>query len=279
MRWLARGEHEVPDDDSWLAAPEAARLARYRYTKRRTEYRLRRWTGKQAVAAVAGFDAGTDPSSLARIEVLNRPTGAPYVLVDGEPLGVDVSLTDRAGWAVCLVGEPGGAADVPAASVGVDLELVEPRSHGFVSDFLTEAEQAVVRSAPPGTERFALANLMWSAKESALKVLRTGLRADTRTVDVRLGDLGSSRRDDGWAPLEVEVRPHPDGTGRAVDAWIAEWTRDHRRVLPGWWRRDGVFVLTVVYAEPAQPPRLLADATADLAVAVPVHTWLANPLP
>src|SRR5450631_738864 len=79
MLWLARGEHELPADDGWLSPAESARSDRMRFTKRRTEYRLRRWTGKQAVAAVAGLDPA--PCRLAGIEVLNRPSGAPYVLV------------------------------------------------------------------------------------------------------------------------------------------------------------------------------------------------------
>jgi 4'-phosphopantetheinyl transferase len=260
MRWLARGEHEVPADDAWLAPAEAARLARYRFTKRRTEYRLRRWTGKQAVAAVAGLDTGV-PGRLAAIEVLNRPTGAPYVQVDGAPLGVDVSLTDRAGWAVCLVGERAGEGNgygrgvgAGVARVGVDLEIVEARSDAFVEDFLTAAERDHVRGLPGRPEQDAAANLFWSAKESALKVLRVGLRADTRSVEVHL--TGPARAD-GWAPLEV--RTTTDG------------------VLPGWWRRDGVFVLTVTYDVPAEPPAVLPQ-TADLSQAVPVHSWMANPL-
>jgi len=263
MHWLARGEHELPADDTWLAPAEAARLARWRYTKRRTEYRLRRWAGKQAVAAVAGLDPS--PSRLAAVEVLNRRGGAPYVQVDGVPLPVDVSLTDRAGWAVCLVsdrrgaGTPGGSADGVGghglASVGVDLELVEPRSHGFVADFLTVAERDHVRSQLTPDAQHAAANLFWSAKESALKVLRTGLRADTRSVEVTLEE---AVRPDGWAPLAVR-----DRSGRR---------------FPGWWRRDGAFVLTVTYDAAAEPPTLLTGATGDLATAVPVHSWQANPL-
>jgi 4'-phosphopantetheinyl transferase len=253
MRWLARGEHELPPDDAWLAPAEAARLSRFRFTKRRTEYRLRRWAGKQAVAAVAGLE--TTPARLAAIEVLNRPGGAPYVRLDGEPLAVDISLTDRAGWAVCLVGAD-GAGNGELATVGVDLEIVEPRTAGFVEDFLTAAERDHVLSLGIEEDRHAAANLYWSAKESALKVLRTGLRADTRSVEVRLDGVGQARAD-GWAPLEVH-----DVAGRR---------------FPGWWRRDGAFVLTVTYDAPAEPPQLLAAASADLATAVPVHSWMSNP--
>jgi 4'-phosphopantetheinyl transferase len=249
VQWLARGEASVPSGWEWLTPPEARRAQSMRFTKRRTEYLLRRFTGKAAVAATVGIDE--DPAALARIAVLNAPTGAPYVEVDGARLGLDISLTDRAGWAVCLVGPDLGA-------VGCDLEIVEPRSEGFVSDFLTPAEQRLVADArsgsgPDGWD--ATANLVWSAKESALKVLRTGLRADTRTV---------------------EVEPEPGDPG----AWHRLSVTTRAGVMPGWWRRDGVFLLTVVAGAPDAldaPPRPLAG-TASLAAAEPVHSWLARPV-
>ena len=37
MKWLARGENNLPDDRSWLGPGEATRVAGLRYTKRRTE--------------------------------------------------------------------------------------------------------------------------------------------------------------------------------------------------------------------------------------------------
>ncbi|HEU4423361.1 MAG TPA: 4'-phosphopantetheinyl transferase superfamily protein, partial [Pilimelia sp.] len=160
MRWLARGEDLLPAGTQWLAHAEAARAARLHYTKRRTEYLLRRLVAKHGVATVTG--RSTDPAALASIEVRNAPSGAPYVLVEGAPLDLDLSITDRAGWAVCVLGGTGGV----GGAVGCDLELVEPRSPGFVRDFLTEAEQRFVTARPAGEERDAAANLMWSAKES-----------------------------------------------------------------------------------------------------------------
>ncbi|HEX6888362.1 MAG TPA: 4'-phosphopantetheinyl transferase superfamily protein [Candidatus Nanopelagicales bacterium] len=254
MQWSASGERQVPAGDAWLTPFEAVRAGGMRFTKRRTEYRLRRFAGKRAVAAVLGMP-DHDPHALARIAVLNRRTGAPFVQVDGTDLSLDVSLTDRAGWAVCLVGPDLGA-------VGCDLEMVEARSEGFVSDFLTPDEQSLVRDATGagGDARDAAANLIWSAKESALKVLRTGLRADTRTVEVTFGGATPSTAAAGaWHQLAVATR-------------LGE--------LPGWWRRDGVFLLTVVAADPAAlgaPPEVL-PGSADLAVAEPLHSWLTNPL-
>ena len=260
MQWLARGESAVPAGQGWLTDAEAARASGMRFTKRRSEYRLRRYAGKCAVAEVVGLDV--DPASLARIAVLNAPTGAPYVKVDGRRIGMDVSLTDRAGWAVCLVGSDLGA-------VGCDLEIVEPRSDGFVRDFLTVAEQSLVRSLPDPDSRAAAANLVWSAKESALKVLRTGLRADTRTVEIALDDPAAVA-DGGF------------GSGRDSDPWHRLSADTVLGRLPGWWRRDGRFLLTVVTgagAAPgvADPPRQL-QGSADLARAEPVETWRTRPL-
>jgi hypothetical protein len=64
---------------------------------------------------------------------------------------------------------------------------VEARSEGFIADYLSADEQALVARTSPA-ERSALVTLFWSAKESALKALRTGLRLDTRCVTVELHD-------------------------------------------------------------------------------------------
>ena len=248
LRWLARGEHELPQGGSWLTPREAQRAAGMRFTKRRTEYLLRRWVGKQAVAAATG--AATAVPELARIEVANHRSGAPYVLVDGRPLGLDVSLTDRAGWAVCVVGPD-------LSRVGCDLEIVEARSSGFVSDFLTEVEQAYVAAQADDDAREAAANLLWSAKESALKVLRTGLSRDTRTVEVTVGDAGQEAGTDQWGRLSVST----------VEG----------RTLAGWWRREGVFLFTVAADSSIRSPVELAGC-ARLSDATPVHSWVGRPV-
>ena len=244
-RWLALGEDALPAGEHWLAPGEAASLAGLRYTKRRTEFLLRRLVAKHAVASVTGRP--TDPAALAGIEVRNAPSGAPYVCVDGAPLGVAVSISDRAGWAVCVTSPTGPPA------LGCDLELVEPRSPGFVRDFLTVAEQHLVASCAAGDERDAITNLIWSAKESALKVLRVGLRRDTRTLEV----TPAAPRADGWGALTV----------RAVEG----------TVFPGWWRREGRFLLTFA-AEVAGPPPVALGDPGVLAPAEPRHTWLHRPL-
>jgi 4'-phosphopantetheinyl transferase len=212
-----------------------------------------------AIADLLGLPA--DAGSLARIEVRNAPSGAPEVDLDGDPAGVAVSLTDRAGWAVCAAGPAG-------PGFGCDLELIEPRSPQFVRDFLTGAEQRLVAAAA-AADRPVVANLVWSAKESALKAMRTGLRQDTRSVEVRFpaggapagsgpaagGPAGSAGAAPagggapaGWLPLAVRLTGGPE--------------------LPGWWLRCGAFLLTVAGAGLAAPPVSIEDPPA-LATAAP----------
>jgi len=242
LQWQAHGEHELPSGQQWLTDREREYVAGIRFTKRRTEFLLRRWSGKCAVAARLRMGDGHE--LLARIEIANRASGAPYVLIDGAPLDVEVSLSDRAGWSVCLVGSDLGR-------LGCDLEIVEPRSSGFVADFLTPAEQRYVAGH---AEPHAAANLVWSAKEAALKVLQTGLRRDTRSVEIVVGE---PHPDHGWGGLEVHSR--------------------EGQVFPGWWRREGVFLLTVA-AERAVPVPELLTGSGDLARAQPVHSWTSRPV-
>ena len=48
--WLEQVEGDVPPNDDWLSASEAACLARLRFAKRRADWRLGRWTAKCAVS-------------------------------------------------------------------------------------------------------------------------------------------------------------------------------------------------------------------------------------
>lgn len=246
MWWLAHGQDDTSNADEWLSAHERDHLDSIRYTKRRDEYLTRRWTAKQAIATVLDIDR--TPEHLTRIEIRHRLSGAPYVQLDGAMVDIDVSMTDRSGWAVCVVGPLG--VTIPG-TVGVDLEVVEPRSARFVADYFTVAERAFVASLP--AEQFdEAANLIWSAKEAALKVQQVGLRVDTRTVDV---DLHGDTQVDGWTAMTVS-----GVTGQ----------------MPGWWRRSGVFLLTIAYAEPTAPPQLIPTGS-SLDTATPQHSWVRSP--
>ena len=241
--WLARGEVHLPLGRSWLSDAEAERAAAMSFTKRRSEFLIARWAAKQALSHVLSLPATS--ATLRRLEVRHAVSGAPVACLDGRQVAVHISLTDRADWAVCLVG-------AEATRIGCDLELVEMRSAAFVRDYFTDAEQRYVDAAGDHEARELAANLVWSATESGLKVLTTGLRRDTRSVEVTIDPPG-----DAWGQLTVRTA--------------------EGQVFPGWWRRFGRFVLTVA-AEKELPPPTSLDDPPLLDGAEPTHSWLRQPV-
>lgn len=217
--WLTALQAEVPAGAGWLSAGERDVLGGMSFLKRRSDWRLGRWAAKRAVASWLGCD-------LDRVEIVAAADGAPEARVDGAPAPAVVSLSHRAGHAVAVVGEPG-------APLGCDLELIEPRSEGFVETWLGPAERALVGGAP-AVDRPRLANLVWSAKEAAAKARREGLRLDVRQADIEL----RPPRPDGWGLLHVTWPAAGGETG-------------------GWWRQDGDFIVTVA-VDGTEPPVRLA---------------------
>lgn len=212
--WLEQAESEVPLANDWLSTAETICMEGLRFAKRRGDWRLGRWTAKQAVASYLNLPGNC--SDLARIEIRSAASGAPEAVVDNVRAPATISLSHRNGRALCAVGPAG-------VDLGCDLEIVEARSEAFVADYFTPEERAFIAGASPADKLQTVA-LLWSAKESALKALREGLRLDTRSVSVTLGaGLGVAA---GWTPLSV----------RAVDG----------SSFPGWWRNSNGIVRALV---------------------------------
>ncbi|HLY16394.1 MAG TPA: 4'-phosphopantetheinyl transferase superfamily protein, partial [Bryobacteraceae bacterium] len=160
--WLEQNVADLPADDDWLGAAEAAHLSRLRFAKRRRDWRLGRWTAKHALAQYLNLPS--DHSALSAIEIRPAADGAPEAFLANQPGAPSISLSHRAGVAVCGVARPGVA-------LGCDLEVAEPRSEAFTADYFTPAEQAWVAQAA-AADRPAMLALLWSAKESVLKAQR-----------------------------------------------------------------------------------------------------------
>jgi len=218
--WLEQSSHDLPVGNDWLSPLEVQLLDRLHFPKRRADWRLGRWTAKRAVSAHLDLPPG--PDMLAAIDILPAVSGAPEVYLFGRPAPVTISVSHSGGAGFCAVAGPGVA-------LGCDVETVEPRSPAFLADYFTVEEQSLVVHTAPA-ERDRLLTLLWSAKESVLKALRSGLRSDTRWVNVTPAGQASSPASPGsWWPLHAR---HISG-----------------RVLHGWWRETAGFVWTVV-AEP-----------------------------
>ena len=227
--WLEQTLADVPAEDDWLEASESICLKGMRFAKRRADWRLGRWTAKCAVASFLNFP--TDAQGLAQIEIRPASSGAPEVFIANEPAAVAVSISHSSGTAVCAVAMSG-------VELGCDQEVIEARSEAFVSDYFTESEQALVARVC-AAERSRLVTLLWSAKESALKALREGLRLDTRSVTV--SPINGAFNLNGWSPLQV----------RCADG----------RSFHGWWQQGNGIVRTLVANPPPDSPILLPAPT------------------
>lgn len=209
--WFWQPVGELPASPGWLSEAEAERARGLRFPKRRAEWLLGRLAAKRALAVLLGVGE----EALGEFEIRSHPDGFPLPFWRGRSLPLALSLSHRAGVALCTVGCGGG-------ELGCDVDLVERRSDAFVSDYLDAQERADVEARP--ADREWLVPLLWSAKESALKALRLGLSLDTREVGIRDLELGDGT---AWQALRVEVAPGG-------------------RMLEGFWRRRGRRVLTIV---------------------------------
>lgn len=221
----------APDGDDWLGPRERERQATLHVAKRRREWRLGRWIAKRALCS------WRRNVPLSRLEIVAAEDGAPEAFEGPARLPLSISITHRANVAVCAVA-------LGDSALGCDLELVEHRSDRFIADFFTADEARLVWQAPPAARDW-LACLIWSAKESTLKALRTGLRRDTRSVEVFVPEanerlLAADPRDlDGrrefWQPLVV-------------------FDRDSSQRFDGWWCRNDDLLLSTVCSPAAEVP-------------------------
>ena len=230
-----------PSPEAWLSDAELERLARFRFPKRRGEWLLGRFTAKTLVAASLER-RGARSQRLRSIEIVPEPSGAPLVrdVEAGTRLPVSLSLSHSAGRALAAL----LFTDLPGSercSVGADLELVEPRSEGFLQDFLTEGERAEVASLSP-PERPARANGIWSAKESVLKALKLGLTVDTWKVECLL----EAAEAEGPVPFVPCGPPWRRFSVRCAPK-ILPATAGGARIL-GYWREEAGYMLTLAAA-------------------------------
>lgn len=230
--WLEQSHSDLPTDNKWLTSDELETFSALRFPKRREDWRLGRWTAKSCISAYAKMSGV--PLDLSRIEILAKPSGAPIGVLLDRGTRLSISLTHRAGKAMCAFAPSG-------TSVGCDLELIETRSREFLSDYFTQEEQFLVECTAT-QERALVLNMLWSAKESALKAMYLGLRVDTRSVGVRR----LSHKDDAWLdspPINLSkgTKSIHDQTWQRVLVTVADEPDFH-----GWWSASDAFVRTIV---------------------------------
>lgn len=225
----------------WLSPLERDLLEQARGPKRRREWLLGRLAAKRLVQRELARATGAFVPARA-ISIERAADGAPVVRCQGNGACAErwsLSLSHRAGFAWCAL------ATAPGTRIGVDVELIEQRSPAFATDYFTAEEQQAAAVAPP-ERRDELWTAMWSAKESALKVLRLGLSVDARSVCCALRGDGQL----GWSPLVARCCSDPP--------LLVELAFSSETTLGGSWRRHGPLVLTVVQSPsaPVVEPKL-----------------------
>lgn len=216
LHWLTQRCGDVPRHNAWLAPDERTVLDRLQVLKRRSEWRLGRWTAKCLLAErLRVFDYRD-------VEVEAAADGAPEAFVGGQRVPGGISISHSNGMGLCVF-------SMDAAGVGCDVELVESRSDAFVSDFFSQEERESVARVT-GDGRSMITTLLWSAKESVLKARREGLRRDTRKIVVRIDTDDTPCRRNPWHRFAAHC--------------VGE-----RQSFHGWWRSSGRFVYTAAVSD------------------------------
>ena len=214
-RYAACAAAHVPADSRWLSPREREVEAGLRLDHRRLDWRAGRWACKTVLRATGLISRRVRPW---RIEILAGPDGAPRAYLDHQAIHTELSISHRDGWAT---------AAIHRRVIGIDLERVEKRSERFVRDFFCPQEVETYFSLPKEL-RDIYAVGVWSAKEAVLKCAHTGLRRDTRTVDVQLAPASESSTWHRFSATDLEL--------------------GHR--LCGWWSLRGTYILSTVSPDP-----------------------------
>jgi 4'-phosphopantetheinyl transferase len=221
LYWLIQSLSDVPESDDWLSREERRIASGFRFPKRRNDWRLGRWTAKNAICA---FQSKHN-SPLSSLEIRAASDGVPEAFWDDGSESVSISISHSKDRGLCVVGPL-------EFSIGCDLEWIEKRENNLIRDYFTPEEIALSTQASE-KERDLVVNLIWSAKEATLKILREGLRRDTRSIC---------------------VRPDVSADGEEWNSWTAQCL-ESSRTFSGWWRyRDG-FIYALASDRPATLPR------------------------
>jgi phosphopantetheinyl transferase len=249
IHWLVQTTKEIPELkrglslDRLLNAREQERLAALKTEKRRHDWLLGRWTSKLLVQAVLRQEEGEVPP-LNDLIISNDPSGAPFVTgeLTDKHLPVTISISHSGDRAFCAATGIASGTQIPMGVLGADIEQVESRPQGFVQDYFSETEVALVHRTPSRC-RDLLVTATWSAKEAALKAVHLGLTVDTRSVTCLIEPVADPPN--FWTPFPIRW-----------EVWRLNRYSPAPPELPqlmGWWRIQDGYVLSLAAQRPLSP--------------------------
>jgi len=174
--WLTQNISNLPKNDVWLTPAEFGQLSKFKILRRKFDWKLGRWTAKTGIIEYLKKTSHT--RRYPEIEIRPAADGAPEAYIGNRIASFTISLSHRSGTALCTI-------DPDGLCIGCDIEKVERRSAAFIEDYFTINEKDWTLGGSD-KDRIIFSNVIWSAKESALKMLREGLRLDTRLVEIQI---------------------------------------------------------------------------------------------
>jgi phosphopantetheinyl transferase len=189
---------------SFLTLREMEILGRFTAEKRKVE-----WLGGRLNMKLLLAEHSANGNDFLSFEILPGADGEPVatlrtgVGVFEVPLHHSLSLSHREGASASAL-----CAD-PDAALGIDVELMEPRSELMLEDYFSGREAKILAGLPTGIHPFRIA-LAWSLKESVLKARRVGLAVPAKSVVIENFDFSSSTAEatlrDGAGTSRFEAR-------------------------------------------------------------------------
>jgi 4'-phosphopantetheinyl transferase len=220
LQWLTQDVRNVPEHEAWLTEGERSRLAGMRFPKRCTDWKLGRWTAKCTVWACRFCDIGRDSLP----EIRTAADGAPETYLNDKPVKISISISHSRERSLCVVGPDN-------FGIGCDIEFLEVRETDFFRDYFTAEENSFVEQNAR-CDRITTALLIWSAKESTLKILRQGLRRDTRSISIRPDFLDREGNWHSWTGQCLQTSQTFQGWWRTCDGFVYTLASDRPTALP-----------------------------------------------
>lgn len=194
----AGGELVVSPHESALLGPRSV-------PKRREDFVRGRWLAKQLLAAAR---PGSRPADYV---ILPDPMGAPVVHdATLNPLPVSLSISHTQGLAAAAL------CDSPSRA-GVDIERPIEKPESIVGEYFT-GEELRLCAGLSGAALQTRAALIWSVKETLMKVLGQGLRIAPTSV----GLAGIGAREGEWWSAAVFLRGPDVESASTPRVWVKE---------------------------------------------------------
>jgi len=192
--WKIVRQDTLPANQDWLSAQEKDRYQQFRFPKKSQDWLSGRWAAKSLINAIF---SESKTYQLDEICIKNEASGSPFAEWHGKRLDGSLSISHRGGLAAAAY------CPDPDVTIGIDLELIETKSRGFVEDYFTAQEAAAIFNLSEDQQALA-ASLLWSGREALLKALQLGLRVDTRQIALGCPSFQSRP---GWQALEIIYHP------------------------------------------------------------------------